>query len=144
MSRFTLFISATLTICLMLCLTPAFAQKPPDRIGAALFAPELVMQHQQTIGLTAAQSSALKQVMREAQGQFTDLQWQLQEAVERMAALLEPSRVDEKKVLAQLQLVLAAEREVKRTQIALMVRIKNLLSEAQQNQLHAIRAGVSK
>jgi uncharacterized protein YhaN len=139
MSRLCMFLFATL----MLCWMPAFAQQP-DRISAAFFAPELVMQHQQAIGLSEAQSSELKQVMRQAQAQFTDLQWKLQQSVERLAALVEQSRVDENKALAQLQEVLAAEREVKRTQIALLVKIKNLLSEAQQNQLRAIRAGAAK
>jgi uncharacterized protein YhaN len=140
MSKSRLFLIVTLVFCWV----PVFAQQPPDRISAALFAPELVMQHQQAIGLSEAQSSALKQAMRQAQAQFTDLQWKLQQAVERMSVLLEQSRVDEDKALAQLQEVLAAEREVKRTQIALLVKIKNLLSTAQQNQLRALRAGAVK
>jgi hypothetical protein len=140
MSRLCLFVSAIVLLSAM----PLRAQQPPDPIGAALFAPELVMQNQQAIGLTEQQTTMLKQEMRQAQAQFTDLQWKLQGAVEKMQALVDQSRVDEKKVLAQLQEVLAAERDVKRTQITLLVRIKNLLSEAQQNQLRAIRAEIAK
>jgi Spy/CpxP family protein refolding chaperone len=140
MTRLCLVLCATLLLCQM----PAYSQPAPDRIGAALFAPELVMQHQQAIGLTDAQSAALKLAMRQAQAQFTDLQWTLQEEIEGMAALVEQSRIDENKVLTQLQDVLDAEREIKRTQIALLVKIKNLLSEAQQNQLRSLRAGADK
>ena len=63
----------------------------------------------------------------------------LQDEVAAMATLIGTPRVDEERVLAQLQKVLAAEREVKQTQIRLLVRIKNLLTEAQQEQLRKLR-----
>jgi len=48
--------------------------------------------------------------------------------------------VDETAVLAQVDKVLALERQVKRTQILLLVRIKNLLTEPQQAKLAELRA----
>jgi len=41
-------------------------------------------------------------------------------------------RVDEQQVLAQLEKVLAAEREIKKEQVTLLVRIKNELTPEQQ------------
>jgi Spy/CpxP family protein refolding chaperone len=120
---------------------PATAQQPSDPIGEAFFAPELVMQHHQAIALTDDQKESLRRTMREAQLRFTDLQWNLQDEVGEMVTLIGTPRVDEVRVLAQLQKVLAAEREVKQTQITLLVRIKNLLTEAQQEQLRRLRTG---
>jgi Spy/CpxP family protein refolding chaperone len=53
---------------------------------------------------------------------------------------IEQDPVDEQQVLAQLDKVLNAEREVKRTQIALMVRIKNKLKPEQQARLRQLRS----
>jgi Spy/CpxP family protein refolding chaperone len=78
--------------------------------------------------------------IKQAQGRMVDVQWELQRAVERMVDLLKPDKVDEQAVLAQLDKVLAAEREVKRTQLGLMMRLKNILTPEQQRQLRELRA----
>jgi Spy/CpxP family protein refolding chaperone len=122
----------------------AQAQQTADPIGEALFPPELVMQNQQAIGLSDQQKESLKNELRQAQQQFTDLQWKLQDEVEHMAKLVSPNTVDEKQVLAQLENVLNAEREVKRRQITLLVRIKNLLTAEQQGKLRTLRAAGGK
>jgi Spy/CpxP family protein refolding chaperone len=56
-----------------------------------------------------------------------------------MALLLQEKPVDEAKVLAQVDRILALEKEVKKTQIGLLVRIKNLLTPAQQAKLMEMR-----
>jgi Spy/CpxP family protein refolding chaperone len=48
--------------------------------------------------------------------------------------------VDEQQVLAQLEKVLSIEREVKRAQVTLLVRIKNKLTPEQQAKLVEIRS----
>jgi Spy/CpxP family protein refolding chaperone len=47
--------------------------------------------------------------------------------------------VDEQHVLAQLEKVLAAEREIKKEQVTLLVRIKNKLTPEQQGKLTELR-----
>jgi Spy/CpxP family protein refolding chaperone len=133
-----------LAVLLLFGAVAARAQQPSDPIGEALFPPELVMQNQQAIGLSGEQKESLKNELRQAQQQFTDLQWKLQDEVEQMAKLVGQTTVDEKQVLAQLEKVLTAEREVKRRQIVLLVRIKNLLTAEQQGKLRTLRAGGGK
>jgi Spy/CpxP family protein refolding chaperone len=118
----------------------ATAQQASDPLGEALFAPELVMQHQAAIGLSDQQKDALKTELRQAQLDFTDLQWKLQDEVEQMIKVVEQPKIDEKLALGQLEKVLTAERDVKRRQITVMVQIKNLLSLEQQDQLRSLRA----
>ena len=118
----------------------ARAQQPDqDPIGQSFFAPELVIQHQEAIGLSPEQKDYFKTEIRAAQLKFTELQWKLQDEMEKLVTLIKQPRVDEQQVLAQLEKVLAAEREVKRQQVTLLVRIKNKLTPEQQAKLSELR-----
>jgi Spy/CpxP family protein refolding chaperone len=111
-----------------------------DPLNDLLFPPELVMARQNAIGLSDAQKTYLRAEILKAQTRFTELQWQLQDAMEGLIGLLKQTKADEAQVEAQLDKVLAAEREIKRAQIGLLVRIKNDLTEEQQHRLQALRA----
>ncbi len=133
----------------ILCLCAVFllatgvarAQQPDqDPIGQSFFAPELVIQHQEAIGLSAEQKEYLKTEIRQAQLKFTELQWKLQDEMEKLVTLVKQPRVDEQQVLAQLERLLAAEREIKREQVTLLVRIKNKLTADQQGKLLEMRS----
>jgi len=67
------------------------------------------------------------------------LQWKLSAEGEKMGRLLQGTQVDEAQVLEEVDRILALEREIKRGQISLMVRIKNTLTAAQQSKLREIR-----
>lgn len=110
-----------------------------DPLAKYLFPPELVMANQQAIGLTDSQRSDLQQALTGAQQKFVSLQFRMTGEVETLQRLLQPSNVDEAKVLDQIDRVLAVEREIKRAQLSLVIRIKNLLTEKQQAQLGALR-----
>lgn len=127
---------------LLLANTPLAAQQPPghDPIAENLFPPDLVLSNEKAIGLEAAQKNFVRSEVLKAQTRFTELQFQLQDAMETLTGLLKQNPVDEAAVLAQLDKVLNVEREVKRTQIALMVRIKNRLTPEQQARLRQLRA----
>jgi len=133
-----------LTLLALLCWSVAVwgqaPQQPRDPIGQELFPPELVMQYQQEINLSEAQSRAIRDEIQKAQAKFVDMQWDLQSETEKLALLLQAHPADEGAVLAQLDKVLDRERAVKRTQIALLVRIKNLLTESQQTKLMELRS----
>ena len=134
--------AGVLCICaaLLFAAGAARAQQPDqDPIGQGFFAPELVIQHQEAIGLSAEQKDYFKTEIRAAQLKFTELQWKLQDEMEKLVTLIKQPRVDEQQLLAQLEKVLAAEREVKRQQVTLLVRIKNKLTPEQQAKLSELR-----
>ena len=106
-----------------------------DPISRYLYPPEKVMGHAQEIGLDDAQRNGIRNEVHKAQGRFLDLQFDLQGEGEKLARLLQEKPVDETRVLNQVDRILTLEKEVKRTQIALLVRIKNLLTPAQQSRL---------
>ncbi|PYT91714.1 MAG: hypothetical protein DMG36_17390 [Acidobacteria bacterium] len=116
------------------------AQQPDqDPVGQSFFAPELVIQHQEAIGLSGEQKDYFKGEIRQAQLKFTELQWKLQDEMEKLLSLVKQPRVDEQQALAQLDKVLAAEREIKKEQVTLLVRIKNKLTPEQQSKLSELR-----
>jgi Spy/CpxP family protein refolding chaperone len=125
----------------------SFAQRteshhaPADPIGSHFFPPELVMAHQSEIGLQENQRAAITAEIEKAQSKFVALQWRMSQETEHLTKLVEPSVVDEAPVLEQVDRTLAVERDIKRAQIALLIRIKNTLTPAQQAKLAELRDG---
>jgi len=114
---------------LLMLSAPLFAQEDP--IGKNLIPPELVMSQSEKIGLTDKQRATIKSEVQKAQTRFIDVQFDLQEATGKMATLLQQTPIDEAKVLEQADKVMALEREMKRAQLTLMIRIRNSLSADQ-------------
>lgn len=104
------------------------------------FAPELVMQHQKAIELTAGQQDSIRADMQKMIARFTELQWQQSAENEALLTLVAKERPDEKEVLAQLDKLLATENEIKRVHAGLLVRIKNSLTTEQQARLRQLAA----
>jgi Spy/CpxP family protein refolding chaperone len=131
----------TVLILVFLCsLARLYGQQPQDDpIAQNLFPPELVMNHQNEIGLREEQRASIRSEIQKAQLKFVDLQWRLQDESEKMVLLLRQRLVDESKVLSQAEAVMNLEREIKKTHLSLLIRIKNSLSEEQQARLSALR-----
>jgi len=108
---------------------------PEDPLEHHMYAPQLVMQHQSELGLTDAQRTAIVSAMKDAQGTVVDTQWKLSAETEKLGNLLHVDKVDETAALAQVDRILALERDMKRAQMTLMIRIKNALTPAQQQKL---------
>ncbi|MEW6127634.1 MAG: periplasmic heavy metal sensor [Acidobacteriota bacterium] len=118
----------------------AYAQQPAgDPFDENFFAPELVMQHQQAIGLSEEQKNFFKTEFRKAQTQFTELQWQLQDELEKLVTLIKQENVNEQTTLAQLDKVLSIEQAIKRAQTALLIKVKNHLTTEQRAQLKQLK-----
>jgi Spy/CpxP family protein refolding chaperone len=117
-----------------------FAQQPDqDPLGRYVFPPELVMQHQQQIELTAEQKNYLRSEVKQVTVRFTELQWQLQDAMEGLVVMMKQSSVNEQEAQTQLDKVLGIEREIKHLHVGLAIRIKNNLTPEQQAKLETIR-----
>ena len=136
--------AATLAVALLAAgALPAGAQEslpPVDPIAEQMFAPELILRHQRAIGLSEAQKNALVADVKRTQAHLIDVQWELQRVADPLVDLLGKERPDEAQALAQLDKVLAVERDVKRSQLGLAIRLRNLLSAEQQRQLRELRA----
>ena len=128
-----------------LLLTVGFAQGPhgprphDDPMAEYVFPPELVMQHQREIALTDDQKTFLRGEIQRVTVRFTELQWQIQDAMEGLVSTLKSESVNEQQALSQLDKVLDTEREIKHLHVSLAVRIKNRLTPEQQAKLQALK-----
>jgi Spy/CpxP family protein refolding chaperone len=123
-----------------LCAPGEGAPAGEDPFARYLFPPDRVIGHGLELGLADTQKTAIRNEVQKAQGRFVDLQFELQGESERMTRLLQEQPVDEAKVLAEVDRILAIEKEIKKMQISLLVRIKNVLTPAQQAKLAEIQA----
>ncbi len=132
--------SCRYAILLLLIAAPSVAaQEPEPEFAKHLFPPELVMQHQKDLRLTPEQRTSITQAIRDLQLKVVDLQWKMQDEAQKLTELVEGSRIDEALTLAQVDRVLGIEREIKRAHMALLVRIKNLLTPEQQEGLRNVK-----
>jgi Spy/CpxP family protein refolding chaperone len=123
----------------VLAITGLTAQQPDDPIARHLFPPDLVMKYQREIGLSESQRKTMLEAIAKSQTRFVELQWDSQGESEKLAQLLQAHPLDEAAVLAQADRLMTLERDVKKTHLSLLIRLKNLLSESQQRKLAELR-----
>lgn len=138
--------SAALLVALAVPCATLAQQQPPqgsgdDPLGRHLFPPELVMSNQRAIGLQDAQRDSILSEVRRAQVVFGEMQMRIAGEMERLGELLRAPSVDEGAALSQLDRILQVEYMVKRSHIAMLIRVRNVLTAGQRERLEAIRAG---
>lgn len=110
-----------------------------DPMKENLYPPEMVMQNQRALALTDSQKTAVKETMLKSMTKFTELMWQQSAEQENMELLLKQERLDEAKVLAQLDKLLGVEDDMKRAMFGSLLKVRNILTPAQLAKLRAIR-----
>ncbi len=104
------------------------------------FPPELVMRNQQELELTKEQRDYIVNEIQQAQSEFTAMRWDVQNEAQRLKRLLEKRDLDEAELLAQFDTVLDLERNIKRTQLIVGVRIRSVLNDEQLKKLEQLKA----
>lgn len=104
-----------------------------------LFPPELVMRHQGEIGLSEEQRTALVREMQVLQSDLVPLQFDMSDAAGKLRTALAAPRVDEEKAAALADRLMSLESRIKKRHLALMIRIKNILTPEQQDRLRELR-----
>ena len=132
--------NSILAACLLLSSRGLLAQNTHNNpMAENLFSPELLAQFGESIGVTEEQKNYYQEEMQKVQEHANELQQQMRNEVEALVALTKGNQLNEAAVLAQLDKVLNAEREMKRTQIGVLVRLKNKLTPEQQTKLIELR-----
>lgn len=127
-------------IIIILQLGGVLAQDPtPDLLERFLVRPDLIMRHQRALQLTEEQREYMIGEAQRAQSEFTSLRWKLQGTVEKLATLMREPETNDDELLAQLDQVLDLERQIKRAQLILAVRIKRKLTKEQIVRLERLR-----
>ena len=102
-----------------------------DVFKGKLFAPELIMSNQDELDLSREQYTALRKAVINTQSDVAEHEWDLREAYQAVMAALDESPVDKERVLGHVEAALAAENEVKKRQVALLIELRNLLNDEQ-------------
>jgi Spy/CpxP family protein refolding chaperone len=118
---------------------PPQPEQPEQDFAQHLFPPELIMQFQQKIQLRVEQRTQITQAIQQLQSKVVDLQWQMQAEVQKLNEIIQSPTVNEANALAQVDRVLSIEREVKRTHLGTLIRIKNTLDRTQQTALDSLQ-----
>ena len=125
---------------LLLLAAPLAAQQPnDDPLARYLIPPDLIMGHSQELALQDKQRAAIKSEVQKAQAKFIDMQWDMKEETEKMVRLIQQTPADETRILEQADKVMSLEREIKKTQLSLLIRIRNVLTPEQIAKLDEIR-----
>jgi Spy/CpxP family protein refolding chaperone len=144
-----------LVVALVACATVASAQARPWaghggaprgpggpgglELRGELFSPELVMRHQEEIGLNQDQKSKLVREMQELQSDLVPLQFEMGEAAGKLREMLAAPRIDEDKAGPLADRLMGLETRIKRRHLTSMIHIKNVLTPEQQDRLKALR-----
>ena len=127
-------------ICVILLAQGALAQgQQKDPFQGKLFAPNVILEHQDELGLTKEQFTAIRSAVVEVQGSVAEHEWDLREAYMHVLEDLDESPVDENRVLANVEKALLAENEVKKLQVGLLVKLRNLLTDEQLDYLKSVK-----
>jgi Spy/CpxP family protein refolding chaperone len=131
---------AGLSLILLTSVASAQGQGPQkDPFKGKLFAPNVILQHQDELDLSKEQFTAIRAAVVEVQGAVAEHEWDLREAYMQAMEDLDESPVDERKVLESIQAALLAENEVKKLQVGLLVRLRNLLTDEQMAYLQSVK-----
>ncbi len=121
-------------ICLILSTSTAMAQgqgPQKDVFKGKLFAPNIILEHQDEMGLSKEQFTAIRAAVVEVQSNVAEHEWDLREAYQKVLSDLDESPIDEDKVLENVDAALRAENQVKKMQVMMLIKLRNLLTDEQ-------------
>ena len=118
--------------------TPA-TREPLSALESKLFPAELVMENKAALALLPAQQEAITKELDRTQSELVKLQWQLQTEKDRLVEVLGAAKVDETRSRQAAESLMKAENAIKASHLGMLVRIKNVLTPAQQDQLRTLR-----
>jgi len=130
-----------LATCLVLLASVAEAQGPgnqKDVFKGKLFPPNIIMEHQDELGLSKEQFTAIRAAVVEVQSNVAEYEWDLREAYQRVLSALDESPIDVDKVLDNVDAALRAENQVKKLQVTMLIKLRSLLTDEQVEYLQSV------
>ncbi len=121
-----------LLACVSFAGTNAIAAEAKDDVfKGKLFAPNVILENQAELSLSKQQFTEIRKAVVEVQAGVAEHEWDMAEAYQNVMAELDKSPISEEQVLEHVGVVLRAENEVKKLQVAMLVQLKNLLTDEQ-------------
>lgn len=118
-----------------------FAQVPKgDVFKGKLFAPNVILEQRDALNLSKEQFTQIRSVVVEIQASVAEHEWDMREAYQAVMSELDQVPIDEATVLKHVSAALASENQVKKEQVAMLIKLKNLLTPDQVAYLEAFVA----
>ncbi|MFT4518099.1 MAG: hypothetical protein ACI9JM_000476 [Halioglobus sp.] len=107
-----------------------------EALMMGLYPPDIIMKHQQRLGITDGQRRSISKAVQKFQGEVADLQWTLQNDQQLLQQSLSAYPVEAPATLKQVEKVLELESQFKLAHFKLLVAIKNELTQDQVDMLN--------
>ena len=115
------------------------ASPKEDVFKGKLFAPNVILENQSELDLSKQQFTEIRRAVVEVQANVAEYEWDIAEAYQNIMDELDRSPIDEQQVLEHVGVALRAENEVKKLQVAMLIKLKNLLTDEQIQHLESLR-----
>ncbi len=113
----------------------AYTLTAQDIYKDALYTSESVLKFGKEIGLSDSQTAKIKELYKQNTTEFKELKEKLNQAQDSLRELLNNSQVDEGASLKKLGRINELERKLKYVRLQMLIRIKNEISDTQQQEL---------
>lgn len=102
-----------------------------DPFTGRLFPPNIILERESDLDLSDSQKQEIRQIVISTQTVISEYQWDMREAYQDVMSELDKPTIDESVITEMIQVVLETENQVKLTQIAMLIRLRNLLTQEQ-------------
>lgn len=109
-----------------------------DVFKGKLFPPNVILEHKAELDLSKEQFTAIRAAVVEVQAGVAEHEWDIAEAYQALMLELDKSPIDADRVLEYVDAALLAENEVKKKQVNMLIRLKNLLTAEQISYLESV------
>ena len=120
---------------LMMIMAAANTLLAQDIFQQKFYSPELALKYRQEIGLSTDQVEKIKNIYNSEIPAYNNKKWDLDAEMTALEKVISQNKVDAKAAAAQLSKSLALETEIKKLKLDMLVKIKNILTPAQQARL---------
>ncbi|TRX60611.1 hypothetical protein FNH22_06060 [Fulvivirga sp. M361] len=110
-----------------------------DALQRELFSADVVLKYRSELGLSKQQVDNVKKIHGDQIGEFNSLKWDLDAELVALNKQLKPAQVDERSSLSQMLVIMELESKLKQMKLSTLIKIKNELTEPQQEKLKALR-----
>lgn len=134
-------IGSTIALLFIVGGSVSYAQQPgagKDVFKGKLFPPNVVLEHQDALGLTKEQFTAIRAAVVEVQSNVAEHEWDLRMAYQEVLRELDKSPIDDDRVLEFVDAALKAENKVKKLQVGMLIELRNLLTDEQMDYLREV------
>ncbi len=123
----------------LLCFGTAVADRGADVFRGKLFPPNLVLEHRDELELSREQFTSIREAVVQVQANVAEHEWDMREAYLRIMEELDAESIDEERVLEIANEALLAENEIKKQQMAMLIRVRGILTDEQVAYLRSLQ-----